>query len=342
MDGTPGAPAAKASSAPSTSDQRPAASGGPRAVSRPGRGRRAPAAAAARALPAQGAQRRDRVVGDLAGPDQVPQRIQDLAVGAAPGCRRQRPVEARPALAEVLADPVVELADRPLHAIGRADRAQDIAARPDQHDPAVVAAEAAPPHPGDLAHRAQLVEQARLVAGDAGRQHVALQHGRRDGHAGQLVDDLGQALQRGRSPEWRHVRAGARHRHDALPGRQEPGERRRIDRLDLAAQPGQRAAAQDAQHVRVAPLALGATRPELATQQGARREQALQGVLDDADRQAQPTRRLGRQERAVGPGVARQQALQRALDRAQERIRARRPAASPRPRRGSGRCPRGR
>ena len=67
----------------STSDQRPAASGGPSAVSRPGRA--AAIAAAAGPLPAQGTQRRERVVRDLAGPHQVPQRVEDLAVRAAAG-----------------------------------------------------------------------------------------------------------------------------------------------------------------------------------------------------------------------------------------------------------------
>ena len=65
-----------------------------------------------------------------------------------------------------------------------------------QHDPAVVTAEAAPADPGDLAERPELVEQARLVAGDAGREDVALQHGGGDRHARELVHDLGEALQR--------------------------------------------------------------------------------------------------------------------------------------------------
>ena len=62
-------------------DERPAAG----RLGRPERGQPARAAArrrrAARGpLPAQGAQRRERVVRDLAGPDQVPQRVEHLAV----------------------------------------------------------------------------------------------------------------------------------------------------------------------------------------------------------------------------------------------------------------------
>ena len=297
-------------------------------MSRPGRGRRAPDAA----LPLGRFQRRARSGATVSlvtspGPHEVPQGVEHLAIRAPARGGCDGPVEARPALPEVLADPVVQLADRPLHAIRRPDRSQDVAPGPHEHDPAVVATETPPPDPRDLAHRPQLIEESRLVAGDARREHVALQHGRRDGHAGQLVDDLGESFQRGRSPEYRHVRARSRDRHDPLPCRQEPGERRGIHGLDLAAQPRQRAAAQDPQHVRVAPLAFRATRPELATQQGARRQQTFQGVLHDADRQAEAPRRLWREERAVRAGIAREQALEGALDRPEERIRDRRPAA---------------
>ena len=51
---------------------------------------------------------------------------------------------------------------------------------------------------------------------------------------------------------------------DALPRGQEARERRGVDRLDLVAQRRERPAPQHAQHVRVAPLALDAARPELA------------------------------------------------------------------------------
>ena len=46
--------------------------------------------------------------------------------------------------------------------------------------------------------------------------------------------------------------------------RQEAAERRLLGRLDLAPQRGERRAAQPAQHVGVAPLALDAAGPELA------------------------------------------------------------------------------
>ena len=90
---------------------------------------------------------------------------------------------------------------RPLDPVGRAHRAQRLPAGPEQHHPAVVTAQAPAPHPGDLAHRPELVEQPRLVARDACRQHVALQDRGGDREAGQLVDDLGEALEGGRAAE---------------------------------------------------------------------------------------------------------------------------------------------
>ena len=125
-----------------------------------------------------------------------------------PAARVQLAVERRAARGQVLADRArgASPAARSTPS-GGPTGPERLAARPDEHDPAVVAAEAPPPHPGDLAHRAELVEQARLVARDPGRQHVPLQDRRRDRQAGQLVDDLGQALQGGRPAERRRGRS---------------------------------------------------------------------------------------------------------------------------------------
>ncbi len=49
-----------------------------------------------------------------------------------------------------------------------------------------------------------------------------------------------------------------------MPARQEAAERGLLDRLDLAPQRRERGAAQPAQHVGVAPLALAAAGPQLA------------------------------------------------------------------------------
>ena len=108
-----------------------------------------------------------------------------------------------------------------------------------------------------------------------------------------------------------------------LPLRQEGGQGARRDGLDLLAQGGQRAAAQSAQHLGVAPLGGGVPlglgvasgRPELALDQAAGRGEALQGAGDHGCAQAVAGAGLGGGERAVGAGVPGQQVAQRVLDR---------------------------
>ena len=95
-----------------------------------------------------------------------------------------------------------------------------------------------------------------------------------------------------------------------------------------------------AQDVGVAPLALRAAGPELAAEQRPGREQPLEGVLDDADRQPPATRRFRRQERPVGPRPAREQPVERVRRRSRGTPPARRPAARPRRRRGTAPRPR--
>ena len=193
-----------------------------------------------------------------------------------------------------------------------------LATRTDERDPAIVAAEAPPPDPRDLAHRPQLVEQPRLVARDPRRQHVPLQHGCRDRQAGELVDDLGEALERGRRPE---LRGGLAERGDAMPGGQEPAERGRVDGFDLATQPGERPPAEDPEHVGVEPFALRAARPELAAEDRAVLEQPLERVSTTPT--GSPQRRAGSGVRngPWRPSVAGEQAFERRRRRSQERVR---------------------
>ena len=66
---------------------------------------------------------------------------------------------------------------------------------------------------------------------------------------------------------------------DALPGGQEARQRTLVGRLDLLAQHRERRAAQPAQHLGVAPLALGAAGPQLAADE-------LAGALELAQRGA--------------------------------------------------------
>ena len=107
---------------------------------------------------------------------------------------------------------------------------------------------------------------------------------------------------------------------DRLPGRQEPGQGLRVDRLDLLAQPGQGAAPQAAQHLGVAPLGLGAGRAELAVEHPALAAEPLQGVPDHGGPQRQVGGEVGDGERAVGAGVAGDQVAERVVDRLGEHV----------------------
>ena len=74
-----------------------------------------------------------------------------------------------------------------------------------------------------------------------------------------------------------------------LPGRQEPAEGRRLDRLDLLAQRGEAPPAQPAEHLGVAPLGAGARGPELALEDPALcRPSRSQRLLRDRDAEAEP------------------------------------------------------
>ena len=246
--------------------QRPAAGGlrrphAERAGARPPGGPVAP-------LPAQRAQRGERVVRDPAGPHQLPQGIQQLArVRRPPTSRGRLPqrrgeeiaVERGAARLQVRHD----RGGQPPALVRRGGRRQEqrepVGAV--QGDPAVVLAQAPLPHPQHLAGRAELVEQAGRVVAHAGGQDLALQHARRQRQALQLGDDLGQAARAAGRPA------------DAVPAGQEAGQCGGFDRLDLAAQAGQRAPPQHPQDLRVAPLPLGAAGTELAAHDRAGREQ---------------------------------------------------------------------
>src|SRR5579871_5066328 len=121
----------------------------------------------------------------------------------------------------------------------------------------VVGAEAATPNPHQLAAGAQLVQQPRLVAAHARREHVALIDRPRQERAFELHEHLQQPIQ------------AAGFGADAVPRRQEAPERGGRDWFDFAPQARQRASAQRAQHVWIAPFALRAAGSELASEQAA-------------------------------------------------------------------------
>ena len=188
-----------------------------------------------RRVAATRAQRRPRVVRHLARPHELPQRGQrDLGVEA--GRVEQVDPELR-AAAERLAQLVVCLPVGRRRRRGRAERRRVLA----EEDRDAVEAGA---DPDDLAGRAQLVEVRGLVVGDAARQHLRLpqRHGRDSPCSGTSAS-----------------RSVARRSIPCHAGRKRP-KRRLLGGLDLFAQRRERRAAQAAQDVGVAPLALGSTR----------------------------------------------------------------------------------
>ena len=136
---------------------------------------------------------------------------------------------------------------------------------PDQGDPAVVAAERPVPDPRDLAERPKLVEQPRRDTRGSGPAGCRAP-GRRPG-SGTPASCSTTSARRSSAAVPRYGVGGRADRGDAVPARQEAGERGGIDRLDLVAEPRERPTSEQSQDVRVAPLALGAARSELAAQE---------------------------------------------------------------------------
>ncbi|GIU89959.1 MAG: hypothetical protein KatS3mg010_1058 [Acidimicrobiia bacterium] len=247
-------------------------------------------------------QRAERVVGDLTGPHEVPERAEHHGlVGGARRGDELRP-ERRARARESLPQRVVHRARRPL--VGRGHRGGQQAHRVAevQADPPVVRAERARAHPDELAGGAQLVEHRRSVPLDARGQHVTLEHRRGDGDALELLDRVDERVE------------SAPGRADALPRGQEPRERGRVDRLDLVAHRRERPAAQCAQHVHVAPLALHPAGPELAEHDAALALESSQRLVRSLGRDAEPPGQLVGRERPVRAGEARGEVVERTLD----------------------------
>src|SRR5215210_590563 len=180
---------------------------------------RRPLPLALRLVAPPGAQRGPRVVGDLAGPDEIPQRRQRLLRFQARVGEEVVPEERAPP--ECRAQPLVHLALRPVGG-RRWPEHRRVAAKID--------GDAVEPRPGpdDLARSAERIQLLRPVTGHAAREHLRFPE--RD---------------RKREPLQRHERlAQGCAPVDALPRREEAAERRLLGRLDLAPKRGQRRAAQ--------------------------------------------------------------------------------------------------
>ena len=157
------------------------------------------------------AQRREGVVGDLAGPREIPQRRVEL-LGLEIQLRREVDPEGWPRL-EQLADRVVGVPARrlELRVGGRRPRETDVLAEVQRHAPAA-SAERPGPDPHELATRAQLVEPRGRVRAEASREHVALPHLGRERHALEGDERLSETVRA------RRLRAGVRRRSATRAG----------------------------------------------------------------------------------------------------------------------------
>ena len=158
-------------------------------------------------------QRREGVVGDLAGPGQVPQRGVKLLGGAL-----QLGDEVEPeagAGGQPLADRVMHLALRrvELRVGGRRAGQPDVLAEVEGHAAGAAQRPRADPH--DLTAGGELVQPALAVRAQPAGQHVALPDLRRERNSLQRDERLAQAV---------GARAGGAVRVDVLPVGKEPGE----------------------------------------------------------------------------------------------------------------------
>ena len=222
-------------------------------MSRPGRGRLV-FGAVRFGLPASNERERgERVVGDLARPDEIPQRLEQLGRRWRRfGAPSQLGPEARAPLPEVLAERVVDAARRRLDA----DRSTAAGAAPDRGrtgGPVRQRRRSVPRRP--TRHRRRCTAR-RGRAGEyratADASTSVSSADADDRCALQLPEHFDQTVDAVAGPGM-----------DAVPCQAEPRVRVGLDGLDLAAQRCERSSPQLAQHVDVAPLALDAVGPEL-------------------------------------------------------------------------------
>ena len=180
-----------------------------------------------------------------------------------------------------------------------------------EHEPAVAAGQAARARPDHLAGRGELVQQRGGVAGHPAGQDQGFQCRGRDRGPGQLLDHVIDLIGPG-GPAAAAVAAGlGSDLPGMLPGGQERGERTGQRRLDLLAQPGQAAPAQQPEHTGLAPLGSPAARTELALSDRALRGQPVQRACHHRDAQTVSLGECRGGERAVRSGVPQYQVADR-------------------------------
>ena len=200
-------------------------------------------------------QRRPCVVGHLARPHEIPQRLAQrlgrvIELGEQVGEEARTVGEARAQLVDLRS--IVLGAHRGECARSARRRADRGGVLPEVQRHAPGASERAGANPHQLAARAQTVQPRLRVGARAAWQHVALPDPDGKREALQRNEHLAQAVDAG-------ARAGVA--VDALPGGQERRQAALVDRLDLLAQGGQGSAPEATKDVHVAPLAAARRRP---------------------------------------------------------------------------------
>ena len=240
----------------------------------------------------------ERIVGDLAGPDEIPERDEQLGVGGTSGRRPQLAPETGAVRRQMGPHRVVQDALGRVPVLPRRGEQGQLVGETQPHA-TVASAQTAGADPHQLAGGAQFVEHRAAVTADPRREHIGLDRRGHEGGPGQDPERLDERL---------HSTTLGR---DVVPGGQEAGERPLFDRFDLAPQRCQRSAAQLPQHVDVAVLARHAVGAELA-------EHDTAFGLERGDRTADPfggrteaAGDVGHDERAVRAGVPADQFLQR-------------------------------
>ena len=181
-----------------------------------------------------------------------------------------------------------------------------------EHEPSVVVPERAGAGPHQLPGGSELVEEHRCVARKARREDLRLQCRRGQRHTLELLDHAQERIEGG---------TARRRPAKALPCEPEARELLGRHRLDLPPERGERAAPQPSQDLDVDPLAPAATGPELAVDDAAVHLERAQGVLHDGHAEPEPSRRVGREKRPMGPREAGQQVGHRLRDRLEEGMR---------------------
>ncbi len=268
---------------PEPGDERPPAGAG-RGTRAPERARPRPTAGPLgpdlrRGAPHEGAQGRERVVRDLARPDEIPEGGEQYPLVRGAGGRDEVRPEGGPSLREMRADGGVQLTVRRLGG-GREQRRR--IGSEHERDATVVGPERSGADPGHVAARHERVEFGGTVAAHPARQDVGLEDRRGHRRALEPRDRVGERVD---------ISPGTVR---PLPRGEESAERGGVDRLDLAPEQGERTPTEAAEHVGVAPLPAGAARTELAANDRVGGFERSERLLHALGGRAEPSRDLRR------------------------------------------------